>query len=272
MTRARARAILLLAVPLLLVLYSSGSAEEQAGASQLVKNARNPLADQTSLQVQPNFNFGVGDERDTQYVFNIQPIVPIHLPGSWTLFSRTILPLIDEPGSEAGQGYTFGIGDIQQALFLSPPSSKAFIWGAGPVFQFPSASSTSLGTGKWEVGPTVAAIYTGQWWQVGAQVNNLWSFAGDSTRASVNTMFLQPQVNFFLPDEWYLTFAPQVTADWKASPGDRWTVPVGGGIGRGFTIGRQSGTAQIEAYSNVERPTGASTWSLIFTVQFVFSQ
>jgi hypothetical protein len=47
---------------------------------------------------------------------------------------------------------------------------------------------------------------------------------------------------------------------------------VGGGIGRAFTIGRQRGTAQVEAYSNVERPAGAPTWSVILTVQFVFAE
>jgi hypothetical protein len=221
--RALASAVPLL-VSLLSAVHSGALAQEQPVGSELVKNARNPLADQASLQVQPNFNFGAGQDRDTQYVFKIQPLVPIRLPGAWTLFSRTILPLIDEPGSAPGRGYTFGVGDIEQTLFLSPPGSKAFVWGVGPVFQFPSASSTSLGTGKWEIGPAVAAILTGGWWQVGAQVNNRWSFAGDSTRPSVNTMFLEPLVNVFLPDEWYLTFGPQVTTNWKASSGDRWTV------------------------------------------------
>jgi hypothetical protein len=107
---------------------------------------------------------------------------------------------------------------------------------------------------------------------VGGQVNNLWSFAGDASRPAVNTMFLEPLVNVFLPADWYLTFSPQVTANWKAGSGNQWTVPVGGGIGRAFTIGRQRGTAQVEAYSNVERPAGAPTWSVILTVQFVFAE
>ena len=269
--RAFTSAVLLLAVPLLPLIHTRALAQEQSDANQFVKDARNPLADQISAQIQPNFNFGGAPDRDTQYVFNIQSTVPIHF-GAWTLFNRTILPLIDPPGSEPGQGYTFGIGDIQPTLFLSPPSSKSFIWAFGPVFQFPSASSTSLGTGKWEIGPTAAAILTGSWWQVGAQVNNLWSFAGDGSRPAVNTMLLQPQVNFFLPADWYLTFGPQMTANWKASSGNQWTVPVGGGIGRAFMIGRQGGTAQVEAYSNVERPAGGPTWSVILTVQFVFPQ
>jgi hypothetical protein len=270
--RTDTSAVLLLVVCVLSLIHARALAQERPGASEFVKEARNPLADQISVQAQPNFNFGGGPDRDTQYVYNLQSVVPIHFAGAWTLFARAILPLIDQPGSEPGQGYTFGIGDIQPTLIFSPPSSKSFIWGFGSVFQFPSASSTSLGTGKWEIGPTAAAVLTGSWWQLGGQVNNLWSFAGDASRPAVNTMLLQPLVNLFLPDDWYLTFNPQMTANWKASSGNQWTVPIGGGIGRAFAIGRQGGTAQVEAYSNVERPAGGPTWSVLVTVQFVFPQ
>ena len=256
---------------LLLVLDSNALAQQQP-PSDLVKDARNPLADQVSAQVQPNFNFGVGEARDTEYVLDLQPVVPIHLPADWTVFTRTIVPLIGEPSSEPGHGYTFGIGDIQPTLFLSPPSSGTFIWGIGPVLQVPSASATSLGSGKWEIGPAAAAIHTGDSWQVGAQLNNLWSVAGDRARPTVNAMLLQPLANFFLPDDWYLTCGPQVTADWKAPSRDRWTVPVGGGIGRAFAIERQALSTQVEAYYNVERPAEGSTWSLILTVQLMYPQ
>ncbi len=268
--RVLARDVLLLAVLLFAVLHSSASAQEEPGRGDLVKKARNPLADLVSVQVQPNFNFGVGQNRDTEYVFDIQPVIPIHLPAAWNLFTRTIVPLINEPGSEPGQGYTFGMGDIQTTLLLSPPSSKTFIWGVGPVLQFPSASATSLGSGKWEIGPAAAAILTWGSWQVGTQVNNLWSFAGDRARPAVNQMLLQPLVNYALPDDWYLTSGPQVTANWKASSRDRWTVPVGGGIGKVFTIWQQAMSAQAEAYYNAERPAGGPTWSVILTVQFMF--
>lgn len=270
--RALSTAALLSIVLLISLLHVRALAQEQSGASEFVKNARNPLADQISLQVQPNFNFGVGQDRDTQYVFDIQPVVPIHLPADWILFFRTILPLVDQPGSAPGEGYTFGTGDIQETLLLSPPSSKTFILGLGSVFQAPSASSTRLGSGKWEIGPAAAAILTGKWWQLGGQIYNLWSFAGDASRPAVNTMFLQPVVNLFLPHDWYLTFGPQVTANWKASAGNQWTVPIGGGIGRAFMIGRQGGTAQVEAYNYVERPAGSATWTVILTVQFVFPE
>src|SRR5262249_31963738 len=175
------------------------------GASDFDKNARNPLGDQLSFQGQPNFNFGGAPDRDTHYAFDVQPIVPLHHRGDWILVPRPILRLADQPGSEPGQGYTFGIGDIQETLILSPPSSKTFIWGLGSVLQFPSASSTSLGSGKWQIGPFGAAILTGKWWQLGAQIYNLWSYAGDASRPAVNTMFLQPVLNIFLPKDWYFT-------------------------------------------------------------------
>jgi hypothetical protein len=36
---------------------------------------------------------------------------------------------------------------------------------------------------------------------------------------------------------WYLGTAPIITADWKAPKGDRWVVPVGGGVGRICRLG-----------------------------------
>jgi len=262
----------------LLVAVLPGSAlaqqpDAQQGKSErteLLQKSLNPLADLMSFQVQSNFNFNVEPGRQTEYVFDLQANVPIRLPKGWTLITRTIVPLVNEPGSESGEGHTFGIGDIQPTLFFSPPSSTAFIWGFGPVAQFPSASATSLGSGKWELGPAVAGILTWGSWVVGAQVYNLWSFAGDSTRPAVNQMLLQPLVSYTLPGDWYLTSSPQITADWKALSGDRWTVPLGAGIGKLISIGKRSLSVQAEGYYNVERPAGASTWSAIFTVQLLF--
>ena len=264
------RLAILSGVGLLVAVLHARVHAQPAEPSDLLKKARNPLADLVSVQVQPNFNFGAAPNKDTGYVFNLQPVVPIHLPAEWNLITRTIVPLLNEPPSEPGRGYTFGIGDTQTTLFLSPPSSPLLIWGFGPVLQFPSASATSLGSGKWEIGPAAVGILTWGSWVVGAQAYNLWSFAGDSTRPGVNQMLLQPLVTYTLPGDWYLTSSPQVTADWKVSSRDRWTVPIGAGIGKLFPIGRQPVSAQAEAYYNAERPTGASTWTAILTVQFLF--
>ena len=76
-------------------------------------------------------------------------------------------------------------------------------------------------------GPTAVALTVHGPWVLGALVNNVWSFAGDSDRRDVNQMLIQPFVNYNLPDAWYVVTAPIITADWEAESDDRWTVPIG---------------------------------------------
>jgi hypothetical protein len=61
-----------------------------------------------------------------------------------------------------------------------------------------------------------------------------------------------------------------VTANWKASAGDRWTVPVGAGFGKIFTFGQRALSVQAEAYYNAVRPEGGPAWSAILTIQLLF--
>jgi hypothetical protein len=105
----------------------------------------------------------------------------------------------------------------------------------------------------------------------GFLILNLWSFAGDEDRADVNAMTLQPFLNYNLPEGWYLTMSPLITANWEADDDNRWTVPIGGGIGRIFEIAHQPINANIAAYYNVVTPddTGAD-WQLRAQWTFLF--
>ena len=82
----------------------------------------------------------------------------------------------------------------------------------------------------------------------------------DEGRRSINQMLLQPFVNYNFADApgRYLTFSPVVTADWKADSGERWTVPLGLGIGQITRFGKQPVNLQASAYYNVERPDNAA--------------
>jgi hypothetical protein len=165
-------------------------AQEEKEETELAKKTQNPVSDLISVPFQSNFNFGVGPDDDLQYIMNIQPVVPLSLTEEWNLITRTIIPLIDQPELAPGFGDEFGLGDIQTSLFLSPAKPGAFIWGLGPIFQFPSATDDSLGQEKWAAGPTAVALAIQGPWVVGALVNNLWSFAGDDDREDVNQMLL----------------------------------------------------------------------------------
>jgi hypothetical protein len=57
-----------------------------------------------------------------------------------------------------------------------------------------------------------------------------------------------------------------------ASSDNRWLVPLGGGFGKIFKIGRQPLNATIQAYYDIERPEGAPRWQLRCQLQFLFPE
>jgi hypothetical protein len=100
-------------------------------------------------------------------------------------------------------------------------------------------------------------------WVVGLLGNNLWSYAGNSDRKDMSQFLAQYFINYNLPDAWYLTSAPIITANWEAEgKGNKWTVPIGGGFGKVFRIGKFPFNANVGAFSNVVRPDGAADWTL----------
>ena len=235
----------------------------------LQKASQNPIADLVSVPFQSNTNFNSGPFNRTQEVLNIQPVVPMHLGEDWNVISRTIIPLVSQP-DPLRDSSTNGIGDITQSLFLSPAHPGHLIWGVGPVFTAPSASDPILGTGKVLFGPTAVFLMTPGHWVLGVLLNNQWSVGGNPLRPAVNTGLAQPFVNYNMEHGWYLTSSPIITVDWRAASGEKWTVPVGGGFGRLFRVGDQPVNAQIQAFYNVERPTGASDWTLRTSVTLLF--
>jgi len=248
-------------------------AQAALSAEELAKLAQNPVGNLVSVPFQNNTNFGVGPLDGTQNVLNIQPVIPFELNRDWNLITRTILPLIWQPAFVAGEGRRFGAGDLQLSSFLSPsqPGPGGLIWGAGAIVQAPT-DSNELGNRNWGLGPTavVLKLQHGDPWVYGVLANNLWSLSDSKRGGSYNNLLVQPFLNFNLPGGSYLTSAPIITADWKAEAGQRWTVPLGLGIGHIFHIGRLPVNTQISGYYNVVRPDEAATWSLRIQVQLMF--
>ena len=244
----------------------------QAGLddSELAKQTQNPLASLISLPFQNNTNFDLGEFDRTQNVLNIQPILPFTLSEDWNLINRVIVPVIDQPDITRNSTGVWGLGAINWTAWLSPADSGAWIWGAGPILVFPTATDEVLGSDKWSAGPSVVVLTMPGDWVVGALVNNVWSFAGTDSRESVNFLTTQYFVNYNLGNGLYLASAPIITADWTADSADRWTIPFGAGIGKVFKIGKQPINTSIHAYYNVRRPTDGPRWTLRIQIQFLF--
>jgi hypothetical protein len=139
-------------------------------------------------------------------------------------------------------------------------------WGAGPIFQFPTTTDDVLGSRKWAAGPTASAFIVEGPWAVGLLVNNVWSFAGSRDQPNVSKFLAQYFLNYNFDQGWYLTSSPIVTSNWEGSSGNKWTVPLGGGVGKVFQIGTLSFNATLQAFSNVVRPDPGADWTL--RVQF----
>ena len=107
-------------------------------------------------------------------------------------------------------------------------------------------------------------------WVIGVLANNIWSVAGDNDRDHINEMLVQPFINYNLSGGLYLSSAPIITADWKADKsGDRWTVPLGGGIGKVWRLGKLPINTSITSYYNVAKTDFGPRWTLRLQVQFL---
>ena len=246
-------------------------ARAEMSAEELAKLTQNPVGNLVSVPFQNNINFNTGPRDDTQNILNIQPVIPVTLNSDWNLITRTILPIVTQPGFRPSESSTSGTGDLQFNTFLSPAVPKGVIWGAGAIVQAPTNSSDRLGNDRWGLGPTavILRLEKGSPWVYGALVNNVWS-VGSASDPSYNNFLLQPFVNYNFPGGTYLTSAPIVTANWKADSNQQWTVPLGGGIGHIFHLGKLPMNTQLSAYSNVVHPDNGPDWQLRVQMQFLF--
>jgi len=259
---------------------STAQDEAQTSAADntdaLRKAAQNPVASLISVPIQDNWNFGIGPNDRIQNVMNIQPVIPLNAGKNWNLIIRWITPVIYQPvdvpqasGPVVQPGY-YGLGDMQPAFFLSPKKGK-IIWGAGPQLLLPTATKTGiLGQGKFGIGPTLVVLVQPNKWTLGFLVNNVWSVAGNPNFPNVNQFLLQYFINYNLNKGWYLTWQPTLTANWKATNGGRWVVPMGGGVGRIMRLGSQPVNLTAQFYGNAVHPPGASPWGMRLQISFLF--
>ncbi len=108
------------------------------------------------------------------------------------------------------------------------------------------------------MGPSAVVLEQPGKWTIGILVNNLWSVAGHSNLPDVNQFLIQYFINYNLKKGWYLTWQPTLTANWQATNGGRWIVPMGGGVGRIMRLGFQPVNIGLQFYANAVHPPGAS--------------
>ena len=235
--------------------------------AEMQRAVQNPVASLISLPFQNNTTFKFGPQEEFLNVLNIQPVWPFGLSKKWNLITRTIFPIISQPGILPDQDRITGLGPTVFSAFLSPSKPAKVIWGAGFALQIPTETDDRLGPGVWGLGPSVVVVAMPGNWVVGGLVNNVWNLGGDT---NVNFFFSQLFANYNLSDGWYLVSAPIITANWEASSGNQWTVPMGGGGGKIFRIGSQPVNFNLQLYYNVVSPDFVGKWSSRVQLQLMF--
>lgn len=263
------RILPLAAIIFLLVIGAAQAEEKKSDADSIREAAQNPISSMINLPFQNNTAFDVGPDDGYTNILNIQPVYPVQITDSWNLINRAILP-ISHLSSDVPGGARTGFGDLNYSAFFSPITKSKLTWGVGPVITVPTSSDDLLGTGKFSAGPTAVALYISKPWVAGMLLSQQWSFAGEGGREDVDFFLAQPFVNYNMDKGWYLVSSPIITANWNASSGNKWTVPVGGGFGRLFHWGKQPINTSVQAFKNVESTTGSGDWSTRFQMQFMF--
>jgi hypothetical protein len=219
-----------------------------------------------TVPFQFNLNFGMGDNNRYGTVLNLQPTLPFRLSNNWNVVNRIILPLIQKP-LDSSSGSTFGTGNINMSMFLTPANTGKLIWGVGPAFNIPTSSSSQLGGDAFGIGPSVVVmLMTGHHWAFGFNANQTWSYK----TSEHSSFFGQYMIIYNIKKGWYVNMMPTITADFKAPAGEEWTVPVGAGGGKVQNFGHQPIKLQLQAYYNVVKPTGGAKWTLQAMVILLF--
>ena len=232
----------------------------------LAKSVHNPFEDFVKLPIQSTTGFQVGHNHNAGDSLNIEPVVPFSLNADWDLLARPSLTVTYLPSPRE----QFGLEDLQASFFLTPAKETTWIWGVGPIFQFPTASSTALGTGRWSAGPTAALLYSEGPWFNGILAYQLMSFAGNRDRGSVNQTYVEPEISYSFESGWSVDCDPAITYDWTAEVANAWTIPMGADIGKAFKLGSRDLSLQVGAYDLLKRPDGAPQWILRVSITLLF--
>jgi len=197
---------------------------------------------------------------------------PFMLDGGWQLSTRFDLPLVrsDVPSRDNPNGdYEAGAGDfLTQFLFIAPPKGR-WAYGFGTQVIFPTGSQDQMGTGKYQLVPTVATVYYPERWSkgsfLGVVIRDGFDIAGKDDRNDIHELYVQPLVNVNLPERWFVTLAPEMKMNWKDD--NKWFVPFDVTLGKMLN---KSTVASVGFKQAIVNDYDLYDWEIEFRVGFFF--
>jgi hypothetical protein len=227
MTHANNAAILLAGVAGVFLLNADCIAQE----SQSIEQAANdPTASLMNIQISDwyTFNYHNADFSDNTIV--LRSAIPFKIGAQNNIFRVTLPIITDNP--------ILSNGLSDSTIFnLSTFDRSWGRFGVGAVALLPTGGS-SRGAEKWGLGPAFGFVNSShKGFLFGLFNQNLFSVAGDDSRADVNVSIIQPILNKSLGKGWSVGASEMsITYDWENS---RWaSLPLGMSLSKIHKFGK----------------------------------
>jgi hypothetical protein len=243
------------------------SALAQAEAEALARKLSNPIASLISVPFQNNMDIGIGDLKGVHNTLNIQPVMPFSISDNMNLITRVVLPVVNQRNITGLGDTQTGLGDAVVSAFLSPVQSKV-TFGVGPVFLIPTGTDDFLTGKKFGIGPTAVGLYQFNGYTVGGLINQIWSVAGDTDRADLSNLFVQPFLSYNWKSGAGLGISAELTQNWTTDKTTVWVTPTVGGI---TSLGTQKVQILVGPRFNVVAPDGLkAAWGVRSQIVLIF--
>jgi len=248
--------------------FPSGESRQEESLSRINLQLTDPLSSIWSLTLK-NSNTLLNSPHAWNPQVKFESVLPVPLTKDWTLVTRPVFKFFDSKPYVNSEGYSTretGMGDSTLTMVLSPNSSN-WLFGVGPAFVLPTATTQETGNGKWQAGPAAVFGYRSERVLLAVYPQQWWSFAGQGDRSSTSKLELQYFYHYFLDDGWSIGASPTITANWESSSGQKLTFPVGLGVGKVVKICGVPVKFGIEGQYMIYRPdSSGKEWNLEFTI------
>jgi len=199
-------------------------------SNEQMTKSNNPLANLNSFNLQ---NYYSPKIQGTTEVGNSLLIRGVMVSGRQII--RATMPITTIPTAE---GYRSGLGDfsIFDIIKLTGDSAKSE-FGVGPLIAVPTATSNSLGSGKWQIGGAAVIIHPMKGGNmIGALITYQTSIAGNENRTGTNLLVFQPVLTLNMGNGLY---GRSAGATWTFDfQNNRTLIPIGIGVGKIFKAGK----------------------------------
>lgn len=241
----------------------------QMSIEELSKKRQDPVAGLRSIYLQ-DIILPVGEGNANS--FSIQPVFPFRITKNLKLITYTIIPFQSLPPLVPGGESQGGMGNILFNGYFSPIEKKGKLsWGFGPAIQIPTRTNAALGSNHLSMGPSGLLYYGGDKFSGGVVVQNYWSLGGTGVN-KVNAFSCQYIAYYNFSKGWFVLSNATTQANWLADAGQKWLLPLGGGSGKTFQIGKGSKLfycADVELFYNAVRPDIVGSWQAVFQFQII---